>query len=56
VRWIKIWGHDGSQKDPLYKEARLRNEEKLRRAREGGKFYAEEEDLDIEGDRLLREI
>ena len=52
VRWLKIWGHDG-QKDPLYKEARARNEEKLARAREGGKFYGEEEDLDIEGERVL---
>jgi len=32
------------------------NAEKLKRARDGGKFYGDEDDLDIEGERVLREI
>lgn len=42
--------------DNLYKEARAMNAEKLKRARDGGKFYGDEDDLDIEGERVLREI
>ena len=32
------------------------NAEKLKRAKEGGKFYGDEDDLDIEGDWVFWEI
>ena len=51
VRKLKIWGYDKeNMSDNLYKEARQMNAEKLKRAKEGGKFYGDEDDLDIEGD------
>lgn len=40
----------------MYWEARALNHDKIKWAKEGGKFYGEEDDLDIEGERLLREI
>lgn len=55
VRKIRLWGADG-KKDPLYKKARALNDEKLALAKEGGKFWGEDRDLDIEGERLLREV
>lgn len=57
VRKLKIWGYDKeNMNDNLYREAWALNTEKLKRAKEGGKFYGEEDDLDIEGDWVFREI
>jgi|JI10StandDraft_1071094.scaffolds.fasta_scaffold1049591_1 hypothetical protein len=57
VRKLKIWGYDKeNMSDNLYKEARALNADKLKRAREGGKFWGDEDDLDIEGERVFREI
>ena len=52
VKTIKVWGHDGKM-DYLFKEARQQHNEKLKRALNGAKFFDEEDDLDIEGERLF---
>ena len=54
VRKLKIWGYDKeNMNDNLYREARALNAEKLKHAKDGGKFYGEEDDLDIEGERVF---
>lgn len=55
VKNIKIWGYDGSTPN-LYLQARKLNEKKIETALSGRLFLHEDDDLDIEGDRLLREI
>lgn len=52
---IKVWGYDGNMPE-LYLEARKANEKKLETALSGKMFLHEDDDLDIEGDRILREI
>lgn len=42
--------------DPLYREARILSEHKIAKAMGGSKFLGEEDDLDIEGERILTEI
>jgi hypothetical protein len=52
---IRIWGYDGNTPN-LYLQARKANEEKIETALSGQMFLHEDDDLDIEGERLLREI
>lgn len=52
---IRIWGYDGSAPQ-IYLDARKTNEKKIETALSGRLFLHEDDDLDIEGDRLLREI
>lgn len=52
---LRIWGYDGSTSE-LYLQARKLNEKKIETALSGRLFLHEDDDLDIEGDRLLREI
>lgn len=52
---LKIWGYDGKSPS-LYADARKRNDKKIETALSGRLFLNEDDDLDIEGDRLLREI
>ena len=52
---LRIWGYDGSTPQ-LYLNARKQNEKKIETAMSGRLFLHEDDDLDIEGDRLLREI
>lgn len=53
---LKLWGFNKGDDRELYREAWALNHEKLKKAKEGGKFYGEEDDLDIEGERLLWDI
>lgn len=55
VSSLKIWGYDGSA-PALYLDARKKNEKKIETAINGRLFLNDDDDLDIEGDRLLREI
>lgn len=52
---LKVWGYDGSTPN-FYLKARKQHEKKLETALNGRMFLHEDDDLDIEGDRLLREI
>ena len=52
---LKIWGYDGSTPN-FYLQARKLHEKKLDTALNGRLFLHEDDDLDIEGERLLREI
>lgn len=52
---LKIWGYEGGAPG-LYLEAKKTNEKKIDTALKGRLFLHEDDDLDIEGDRLLREI
>jgi hypothetical protein len=52
---LKVWGYDGKTPD-LFLQARKQNEKKMETAISGGQFLHEDDDLDIEGDRLLRDI
>lgn len=57
VSWIKIWG-TSAQPDPLSKEARALHYAKMEKAKcnDQWKFFGEEDDLDIEGEWLLKEV
>ena len=55
VKNLKVWGYDGKTPD-LFLQARKQNEKKMETAISGGQFLHEDDDLDIEGDRLLRDI
>ena len=55
VNNIRIWGYDGNTPN-LYLQARKANEKKIETAMSGKMFLYEDDDLDIEGDKLLREI
>ena len=55
VSSLKVWGYDGTSPG-LYLDARRLNEKKIQTALSGRLFLNEDDDLDIEGDRLIREI
>mmetsp|Transcript_7030 Transcript_7030/g.6222 ORF Transcript_7030/g.6222 Transcript_7030/m.6222 type:complete len:215 (+) Transcript_7030:267-911(+) len=52
---LKVWGYDGTTPQ-FYLQARKLHEKKLETAMNGRLFLHEDDDLDIEGERLLREI
>ena len=52
---LRIWGYDGTTPN-FYLKARTLHEKKLDTALKGRLFLHEDDDLDIEGERLLREV